>query len=138
MTGVFVDTSGWANVFIHSDAHHRMASTLLNGYRRERRKIFTTNYVLAELSAVLLSPFRVPNDFRDGILQEIKAAGWVTIVQVEDLLDQDSWEYLFSRRDKNYSLVDCSSFVLMEKLGLSLALTTDHHFEQAGFIRLLK
>ena len=32
----------------------------------------------------------------------------------------------------------CSSFVIMGTLGLVNALTTDTHFEQAGFIRLLK
>jgi predicted nucleic acid-binding protein len=42
------------------------------------------------------------------------------------------------RKDKDFSLVDCSSFVLMKELGISAALTTDQHFEQAGFIRLLK
>lgn len=36
------------------------------------------------------------------------------------------------------SLVDCSSFVLMRQKDLIEALTNDHHFEQAGFIRLLK
>jgi predicted nucleic acid-binding protein len=34
--------------------------------------------------------------------------------------------------------VDCVSFVLMEQRGAADALTTDHHFEQAGFVRLLK
>jgi predicted nucleic acid-binding protein len=29
-------------------------------------------------------------------------------------------------------------FVVMQQRGLAEALTTDHHFEQAGFIRLLK
>jgi predicted nucleic acid-binding protein len=33
--------------------------------------------------------------------------------------------------------VDATSFIIMEQLGLQEALTTDHHFEQAGFIRLL-
>jgi predicted nucleic acid-binding protein len=35
-------------------------------------------------------------------------------------------------------LVDTFSFVLMQRRGMYQALTTDHHFEQAGFVRLLK
>jgi len=35
-------------------------------------------------------------------------------------------------------MIDCTSFVVMQQLALTEALTTDHHFEQAGFIRLLK
>ena len=41
-------------------------------------------------------------------------------------------------QDKEWSLVDCASFVIMKQRGVTEALTTDHHFEQAGFVRLLK
>jgi predicted nucleic acid-binding protein len=36
------------------------------------------------------------------------------------------------RADKNRSLTDCLSFVIMERRALTEALTTDRHFEQAG------
>jgi predicted nucleic acid-binding protein len=39
--------------------------------------------------------------------------------------------------DKQWSLVDCLSFVVMRERGVSLAFTTDHHFTQAGFEALL-
>jgi len=46
---------------------------------------------------------------------------------------------LYSRRpDKDWSLTDCISFVVMADRGISEALTGDHHFEQAGFVALLK
>lgn len=41
------------------------------------------------------------------------------------------------RRDKDWSLTDCISFVVMQEHGLTDALTSDRHFEQAGFRRLL-
>ena len=40
--------------------------------------------------------------------------------------------------DKEWSLTDCTSFVVMQEEGLTDALTTDHHFEQAGFTVLLR
>ena len=43
-----------------------------------------------------------------------------------------------NRPDKEWSLTDCISFVVMREHGLTEALTADHHFEQAGFVRLLK
>ncbi len=46
--------------------------------------------------------------------------------------------YCKSRQDKEWSLVDCASFVVMQQRGIFEALTSDHHFEQAGFVRLLK
>jgi uncharacterized protein len=42
------------------------------------------------------------------------------------------------RQDKDRSLTDCLSFVVMQDEGIALALTGDKHFEQAGFNPLLK
>ena len=42
------------------------------------------------------------------------------------------------RSDKNWSLVDCTSFVAMKQRRLRDALTADHHFEQAGFRALMR
>ena len=47
------------------------------------------------------------------------------------------WELLKQRLDKNWLQVDATSFIIMQQLGITNALTSDHHFDQAGFIRLL-
>lgn len=46
-------------------------------------------------------------------------------------------ELLSRRADKRWSLTDCISFVVMERHGLTEAVTADRHFEQAGFRALL-
>ena len=43
-----------------------------------------------------------------------------------------------SRNDKQWSLTDCISFVVMQDYEITDALTGDHHFEQAGFRALLR
>ena len=53
------------------------------------------------------------------------------------LFDQGCQLY-FSRPDKEWSLTDCISFVVMQREGLTDALTGDRHFEQAGFHALLR
>jgi predicted nucleic acid-binding protein len=42
------------------------------------------------------------------------------------------------RVDKEWTLTDRASFVVMQQRGLTEAISADHHFEQTGFIRLLK
>lgn len=47
--------------------------------------------------------------------------------------------YDFGRyKDKEWGLVDCMSFVIMREKNILYALTSDEHFEQAGFVMLLK
>ena len=49
----------------------------------------------------------------------------------------DTAFYIVQRLDKDWSLTDCISFIVMRRRGLTDALTSDHHFEQAGFTILL-
>ncbi len=60
------------------------------------------------------------------------------LIWVDENLHNQAMELLANRLDKNYSLCDAVSFVLMQTRGLTEALTTDKHFKQEGFIKLLK
>jgi uncharacterized protein len=60
------------------------------------------------------------------------------IVPASPELFQRGYDLYARRPDKDWSLTDCTSFVVMKEQGLTDALTTDHHFEQAGFQMLLK
>jgi predicted nucleic acid-binding protein len=106
--------------------------------RRTGRRAVTTNYVLAELGALLISPLRIPHSARVGLIESIRHASWVSVIYIDEHLDSRSWALMAMRGDKEFSVVDCSSFVLMKELGISATITTDHHFERAGFQRLLK
>ena len=59
------------------------------------------------------------------------------MVWVDKALHLDALDLLFARTDKTYSLCDAVSFVLMRRRDIFTALTTDRHFEQEGFQRLL-
>ncbi|GAK51658.1 PilT-like protein [Candidatus Moduliflexus flocculans] len=98
----------------------------------------TTNYVITELVALMNSPLRLSRDVMIGFVESLKNSPYVEIVHVEPEVDAQAWQMLKSRPDKTWSLVDCASFVIMRQRKLTQALTTDHHFEQAGFVRLLK
>ncbi len=44
----------------------------------------------------------------------------------------------YQHTDKDWTLTDCISFVIMRERNVAEALTGDHHFEQAGFVAMLK
>lgn len=137
MNEVFVDTSGWVSSFVRTDPHHAKASTLMTQWQQQNRRVVTTSYVLSELIA-LLTRFRVQRSIVLNYIKTIRSVTWVEIEHIDETLDAAAWRLLADRLDKEWSLVDCASFVVMEKRGLTEALTADQHFEQAGFVRLLQ
>jgi len=135
VTNLFVDTSGWGHLVDPKQVHHLLAQTL---YRRakgqgQQPSVLTTNYIITELVALLTSPLRTPRPQAIAFINSLKTSPYIEIVHVDARLDEQAWQLLSNRPDKTWSLVDCSSFVLMQERGIMDALTTDHHFEQAGF-----
>jgi predicted nucleic acid-binding protein len=135
---MFADTSGWASAADRRQSFHNLSGTLIRQAHRTGRTIVTTNYVLAELASLLTSPLRIPRPLQIRYLTDLRAASWIEIVHIDTSSDAAAWQLWQSRPDKEWSFVDCASFVVMQRRGLTEALTTDHHFEQAGFVRLLK
>ena len=137
MNEVFVDTSGWASFFIKTDPYHEKAFKLMMLWQQQNRRVVTTNYVLSELVA-LFTRSRVRRVRALDYINGICSNPLVEIIHVDLALDAAAWELLENRQDKEWSLVDAASFVVMKNRRITEALTTDHHFEQAGFTRLLK
>lgn len=132
----FIDTCFLIALASRSDQHHERAIELLDQVERGNVSLVTTSAVLLELGAALS---RLA--LRAGaitIIRELQADARVEIINVHgDLLEQGL--ALFERRlDKEWSLADCISFEVMTRLGLAQALTSDAHFEQAGFVALMK
>ena len=96
----------------------------------------THSYVLAEL----LPLAKVRGYRRDLVLDFSKRMlvdSKIAIFWVDESLQYQALDLLMARPDKSYSLCDAVSFVLMRHHGILGALTTDRHFEQEGFQRLL-
>ena len=138
MNKIFVDTAGWGNLVDTLQEFHAETKTIYLSAKQKCSRLVTTNYVIAELVALLSSPLRIPRMKSIKFIESIKSSALVDIVHIDEDLDAKSWELLKNRADKNWSLVDCSSFIVMQENKIVEALTTDHHFQQAGFVRLLK
>ncbi len=99
-----------------------------------RQRLITTEFILVEFADGLAE-----TGFRSqavGTIETLRASSVAEIVPVDHLFDAALALYR-TRPDKGWSLTDCASFVVMGERGLSAALTSDHHFRQAGFVPLL-
>lgn len=129
---MFLDTSGLLCYHHRDEPQHRDAVVLFeNAVRR-----ITHNYVLAEF--IPLCQAR-GFDRRKAIafMRDLLESDVVQVVWVDRELHCAAVNFLDSRPDKTYSLCDAVSFVIMRLQGVQDALTTDHHFEQEGFVRPL-
>ena len=75
---------------------------------------------------------------RSDLLPRLEADPNALVIPASQQLFRQGYRLFANRHDKQWSLTDCTSFVVMEEHGLTDALSSDHHFEQAGFNVLLK
>lgn len=135
---LFVDTSGWALYFDQDEPDHAAAASLVADALRQGRTLVTTNYVISELVALFSSRrMRVSHTEMVTAVTLIKSEPSIQVEHIDAATDDAAWQLVASRSDKRWSLVDAASFLVMQRLAITEALTTDHHFKQAGFIRLL-
>ena len=133
MKSVFADTFHFLALLNSSDAAHVRA---IEGSCVAGREFVTTEFVLLELADALAHPRDRVEFFvvRDAIIND---ASFHIVPASTELLARGI-QFYRERPDKEWSLTDCISFVVMDEKGLSEALTGDRHFEQAGFKPLLK
>lgn len=132
---LFVDTSGWAYLADRSTVLHHEVQAIYQQAVIRQRLLVTTNYIIAELVALLTSRSRISRQQVVLFVDALKSAPHIEIIHMNTELDAESWMLLKARIDKEWSLVDASSFVIMARYGMTEALTTDHHFTQAGFFK---
>ncbi len=96
----------------------------------------THSYVLAEFVALALVR-RFSRLATLTFVSDLLVNPDIEVVWVDEALHCEAIRLLMERPDKNYSLCDAVSFVLMRHNRINESLTTDHHFEQEGFQRLL-
>lgn len=130
---MLIDTSGWYCVLVEEDRQHVDA---LRIYSTSRTRV-THSFVVAELIALC----ERRHFSRSRTLKFVSAMLTdqdVRVVWVDEELVRAAFALLLDRSDKLWSLCDAASFILMDELGITEALTTDRHFEQAGFVKLLE
>ncbi|NJN82165.1 MAG: type II toxin-antitoxin system VapC family toxin [Caldilineaceae bacterium] len=133
---VFLDTAYVIALANAKDQLHGKAVAIATQLRTQETKLVTTRAVLFEIGNALSG-----QRFRAAavqLLHALEADPTVGIITVTDGLYSQAFNLYRTRPDKEWGLVDCLSFVVMQARKLSSALTTDMHFQQAGFRALLR
>jgi uncharacterized protein len=129
----FADSTFYIALLIARDSNHERAKSIAQSWNGST---ITTEYVLTEVANHLCG--NTMRRLRYGqLLADINADSQAEIVASEPALWRLGLDLYFARTDKEWSLNDCISFVVMQERGLTEALTADRHFEQAGFRALL-
>lgn len=132
MRTVFADTFFFIAQFNPRDLAHAKALAFTNSYQG---RMLTTDWVMVELADAFAQP---PNrGMFVALYEKLLASPELTIVPADRALLQQGFRLYSQRPDKEWSLTDCISFVVMQREGVTEALTGDRHFAQAGFTTLL-
>ena len=129
MIRAFADTSYFVALLSQKDRYHEKVHRL---NQEIDFRIVTSNWVIVELA----NSFRHPRNRRDvaDLIEALLLDSEVEVVSSEGTDMRQGLTLFRNRQDKSWSLTDCISFVIMREKGLTDALTSDHHFEQAGFV----
>jgi uncharacterized protein len=135
MRTVFADANYWIGLFNPNDQLHSVAMAASRSLTRTR--LVTSEMVLVEVLNGL-AEYPALRDKVCSAVDAIMADPNTEVVPQSALLFRDALVQFRHHQDKEWGLTDCASFVIMRQRGLNEALTHDHHFEQGGFVALLR
>lgn len=126
---IFVDTGAWFAVAVRNDSDHAAAMAWLEG---NREPLLTTDYILAETATLLRMRDKTPRGHRLAVrVATSLLRGQAGVLEKVTENDLERALGVFHRyRDHLFSFVDCTSFVIMERLGIRQAFAFDRHFDE--------
>lgn len=126
---IFVDTGAWFAVAVRNDPDHAAAMAWLEG---NREPLLTTDYILAETATLLRMRDKTPRGHRLAVrVATSLLRGQAGVLEKVTENDLERALGVFHRyRDHLFSFVDCTSFVIMERLGIRQAFAFDRHFDE--------
>jgi predicted nucleic acid-binding protein len=136
MAEVFLDAAYAIALSALNDQHHKRAVEFAEQMETAATRLITTRAVILEIGNAL-SKVRY-RQAAIALLEALEQDKNVEIVPLSEGLYAQALQLYQNRPDKEWGLTDCISFVVMQDRGLTEALTTDEHFEQAGFRALLR
>jgi uncharacterized protein len=133
MTSVFLDTSYLLALELANDQNHPAAVRHWQQVSKALPRLVTTSYVFDEVVTFFNCRGHYAKAVEVGNI--LLRSPSIQMVHVDENLFHNGWLYLVQHQDKDYSLTDCISFVVMRRFGISTAYTFDQHFAQARFAK---
>jgi len=133
---VFLDTAYAIALSSPNDLFHRRAVQLADELKSVGTRLVTTRAILLEIGNALSK-----QRYRRAavlLLDSLEIDPRVEIIPLSEQLYARASKLYRERPDKEWTLTDCMSFIVMEDREISEALTTDEHFHQAGFHVLMR
>ena len=136
MQRIFVDTSAFIALLDPRNDCHVQAVHIEQSLSSQPVRLVTTNFVLDETYTGLRGKIQHTAilRFRDSVRQSRR----LSVVRITEALEDQAWEIFARYEDKDFSFTDCTSFAVMQQLGITTVFAFDEHFEQFGFMRVRK
>jgi predicted nucleic acid-binding protein len=125
---LFSDTSFLYAQADEADSDHLLVVSVIEEVLQQKRPIVVTTFIIAETHALILR--RLGRDLAASWLQQAYESFIVIRPTEED--ERRACEIIFGYTDKDFSFTDAISFAVMERLGITVALSLDEHFVQFG------
>ena len=131
---VFIDTSFIIAILNPNDQYNKIAQKYINDLFQDY-EVWTSEAVLFELGNAFAKTNR---ELVNRFISNLRRSNYVHIIWGSEILFQKALTIYSQHQDKNWSLTDCLSFIIMNENDLNVAYSSDHHFEQAGFQYILR
>lgn len=128
---VFVDTSAWIAVSDAGDRHHTAGKATYSRLIRDRRRLVTTNLVIAETYIIIrrIGGHDQGMRYLDSLRGSPRLQKVWSDASIENLAEEILQKYV----DQDFSFTDAVSFVVMQERGIQEVFTFDRHFAVLGF-----
>jgi predicted nucleic acid-binding protein len=125
---IFADTGAFYALADRRDPAHSRAARFLKDCAAV---LLTTDFIFAETMSLLTK--RLGKDVAVKFGQGLRASPSIRIEEASPAMREEAWKLFSRQRDKDYDLIDCLSFAMMQSFRIREAFGFDRHFVQYGF-----
>ena len=127
---IFVDTAAFLAIENRRDSHHDAAVHYQRSVLKKGKPLATSDYILDESYTILR--MRAGHGVAVQFGEALRASRLIRVEYITPEVTEAAWCLFKNFSDHEFSFTDCTSFVLMERLGIETAFTFDSHFRQYG------